>query len=230
MFNELEALRAQCAMQQARIDLMEGVVATQQQQMLEFRHKIVDDLHLKCAKLAAQQENLHEKFAKQRLEMCCLEGKLKRLDEDNDNQRTLNLLLSIRTVTKVQSSVPEPPQVAYEGMRLRRGPLTLQYGSHTFFKNSVIAHKDENCDVSIHGTGARVEIFKFQAPTFNIKDFFNTYWGVKEGEWTLLVETPFEFIQERPMVVYHRFVEGIEAQSSLKLPPSYFYIFKYAIF
>lgn len=230
MFNELEALRAQCAMQQARIDLMEGVVATQQQQMLEFRHKILDDLHLKCAKLAAQQEHLHEKFAKQRLEMGCLEGKLKRLDEDNDNQRTLNLLLSIRTVTKVLNSVPEPPQVAYEGMCLQRSPLTLQYGSHTFFKNSVLVYKDQNCDVSINGAGARVEIFMFQQPTFDIKDYFNTYWGVKEGEWTLLVETPFEFVQERPMVVYHRFVEGIEAQLSLKLPPSYFCIFKYAIF
>jgi hypothetical protein len=255
---ELEALRAQCsalqlecAEQKGRVQELETRMEKQKKRSdkLEAEQKgYVQELETQLEKYKKRSEKLEVSVArqeqtifrvdvkfdglqsKQRVQMSKFESKLKQLDEYYVNQRMLNLVRSIHTVSASMYGVAEPPQVVYEGMRVHN--RLLQYGSHAFFKNAVyVPHmvRDIRINVSIFGLGEPVEIFMFHHPSTDLKNYCNAHFGVQEGEWTLFMETPFEFLSDyTPSVVYRRVVEGNESQSSLKLlPDAHFYIFKY---
>ncbi len=175
-------------------------------------------LQLECAEQKGRVQELETRMEKQKTEF---ESKLKQFDEFYVNQRTLNLLRSIHTVS---TFYVEPPQVVYDGMRTPGGQQ-LRFGSHQFWKNGVYVRSDQHRNHSIRGTGDWVEIFMFQPPEVLPKSWETR--GQVVYDWKLVVVTPFEFIQGRPMKVYLICVEGIEAQLSLFLPPALFFIFKH---
>jgi hypothetical protein len=208
---ELEAVKAKCEAQEARIAKLEAIVSAQMQQMTDFEGKF----KLACAKLEKLDDN-RVILRNQRL--------VSALHVRFPDELGLNRCIQDQT----------QKLVVYEGMRI--GDSRPQFDSH-YFKNGAYVKPDPRCTsfgfyrVSQSHLNEFVEIFMFQPSEWCIREV-----GVEEKDWKRVDWNRFDwkqlYMSGHPKV-YVRIVElesghtSLKPELFLKLPSALFYIFKY---